>query len=154
MSRSPLALRTQKVLRNHSLYRGTNGDGENMSILNRLGKSLGLSTKELDVEEYMNAAEMEDVDIMHEPAEHYVKPVALEQQEDVEQIKNELAQGNIVLMNIKEMEKRPNTLKGIVDDLKANVEKINGDIARIDNEKILLTPKKIKIIKTKRKASD
>ena len=125
-----------------------------MSILNRLGKSLGLSTKELDVEEYMNAAEMEDVDIMHEPAEHYVKPVALEQQEDVEQIKNELAQGNIVLMNIKEMEKRPNTLKGIVDDLKANVEKINGDIARIDNEKILLTPKKIKIIKTKKKASE
>ena len=58
-----------------------------MSIFNKLGKGLGLSTKELDVEEYMNAAEMDDVDIMHEPAEHYVKPVALEQQEDVEQIK-------------------------------------------------------------------
>src|SRR5271157_4764116 len=125
-----------------------------MSILNKLGKSLGLSTRELDVEEYMNAAEMDDVDIMHEPAEHYVKPVALEQQEDVEQIKNELAQGNIVLMNIKEMAKRPNTLKSIVDDLKVNVEKINGDIARIDDEKILLTPKKIKIIKTKKRASD
>ncbi len=125
-----------------------------MSIFNKLGKSLGLSTKELDVEEYMNAAEMDDVDIMHEPAEHYVKPVALEQQEDVEQIKNELAQGNIVLMNIKEMEKRPNTLKSIVDDLKDSVEKMNGDIARIDNEKILLTPKKIKIIKTKKKASE
>ncbi len=125
-----------------------------MSILNRLGKGLGLSTKELDVEEYMNAAEMDDVDIMHEPAEHYVKPVALEQQGDVEQIKNELAQGNIVLMNIKEMSKRPNTLKTIVDDLKEDVEKINGDIARIDDEKILLTPKKIKIIKTKKKVSE
>lgn len=125
-----------------------------MSILNKLGKSLGLSTKELDVEEYMNAAEMEDVDIMHEPAEHYVKPVALEQQEDAEQIKKELLAGNIVLMNIKEMEKRPNTLKTIVDDLKEDVEKMNGDIARIDDEKILLTPRTIKIIKTKRKASD
>ncbi len=125
-----------------------------MSILNKLGKSLGLSTKELDVEEYMNAAEMEDVDIMHEPAEHYVKPVALEQQEDAEQIKKELLAGNIVLMNIKEMEKRPNTLKTIVDDLKGDVEKMNGDIARIDDEKILLTPRTIKIIKTKRKASD
>ncbi len=103
-----------------------------MSIFNKLGKGLGLSTKELDVEEYMNAAEMDDVDIMHEPAEHYVKPVALEQQEDVEQIKSELAQGNIVLMNIKEMSKRPNTLKSIVDDLKESVEKLNGDIARID----------------------
>ncbi len=122
-----------------------------MSIFNKLGKGLGLSTKELDVEEYMNAAEMDDVDIMHEPAEHYVKPVALEQQEDVEQIKSELAQGNIVLMNIKEMSKRPNTLKSIVDDLKESVEKLNGDIARIDDDKILLTPKKIKIIKTKKK---
>jgi len=126
-----------------------------MSILNKIGQSLGLgSSKGLDVEEYMNAAEMDDVDIMHEPAEHYVKPVALEQQEDLVQIKNELAQGNIVLMNIKEMSKRPNTLKSIVDDLKAHVEKLNGDIARIDDEKILLTPKKIKIIKTKKRASD
>ena len=47
-------------------------------------------------------------------------------------------------MNIKEMAKRPNTLKTIVDDLKGSVEKINGDIARIDDEKILLTPKKDK----------
>jgi hypothetical protein len=154
VSRRVLALQSPKALKNHSSYRGTNGDGENMSILNKLGKGLGLSTKELDVEEYMNAAEMDDVDIMHEPAEHYVKPVALEQQEDVEQIKNELAEGNIVLMNIKEMSKRPNTLKTIVDDLKENVEKINGDIARIDDEKILLTPKKIKIIKTKKKSSE
>ena len=120
-----------------------------MSIFDKLGKSLGIS-KELDMEEYMNAAEMEDVDVMHEPADHYVKPVSLQQQTDADLIKKELNGGNIVLMNIAEMAKRPNTLKGVVDDLKDFADKIDGDIARLDTEKILLTPKKIKIIKTKR----
>ena len=123
-----------------------------MGIFDALGKSLGISSKELDVEEYMKAAEMEDVDVMHEPADHYVKPVSLMQQTDVELIKKELGEGNIVLMNIVEMAKRPNTLKSSVDDLKGYVEKIDGDIARIDNEKILLTPGKIKIIKTRKPA--
>ena len=88
-----------------------------MSIYEKLGKVFGVSTKELDVEEYMNAAEMDNVDVMHEPADHYIKPVALQTESDAELIKKELS---------------------------------NGDIARIDNEKILITPKKIKIIKSKK----
>jgi SepF-like predicted cell division protein (DUF552 family) len=123
-------------------------DGENMSIFEKLGKSLGVSSKGIDVEEYMNAAEMDDV--MHEPADHYIKPVALQQQTDAELIKKELSASNIILMNISEMAKRPNTLKVVIDDLKVFVDKMNGDIARIDQDKILLTPGKIKIIKTRK----
>ena len=103
-----------------------------MSIFEKLGKSLGVSSKGIDVEEYMNAAEMDDVDVMHEPADHYIKPVALQQQTDVELIKKELSSANIILMNISEMAKRPNTLKAVIDDLKVYVDKMNGDIARID----------------------
>ena len=123
-----------------------------MGIFDKLGKTLGVS-KEINLEEYMNAAEMEDVDVMHEPADHYVKPVSLQQQTDADLIKKELNGGNIVLMNITEMAKRPNTLKGVVDDLKSYAEKIDGDIARLDAEKILLTPSKIKIVKTKKAPS-
>ena len=121
-----------------------------MSIFENLGKFLGGSSKGIDVEEYMNAAEMDDVDVMHEPADHYIKPVALQQQTDVELIKKELGSNNIILMNISEMAKRPNTLKAVIDDLKVYVDKMNGDIARIDQDKIILTPGKIKIIKTKK----
>lgn len=121
-----------------------------MSIFEKIGKSLGSSSKGIDVEEYMNAAEMDDVDVMHEPADHYIKPVALMQQTDIELIKKELSSSNIILMNIAEMAKRPNTLKGVIDDLKVFVDKMNGDIARIDEDKILLTPGRIKIIKTKK----
>jgi hypothetical protein len=122
-----------------------------MSIFDRLGKTLGVS-KELDVEEYMNSAELENVDVMNEPADFYVKPVALQQESDLSLIEAELKKKNIILLNISVMSKRPNTLKGMVDRLKTYVKKTNGDIARIDEEKLLITPSKVKIIKTKKSA--
>jgi SepF-like predicted cell division protein (DUF552 family) len=123
-----------------------------MSIFEKIGKSMGVPSKEMDVEEYMNAAEISDVDVMHEPADHYIKPIALQQQTDVELIKKELSSHNIVLLNISEMAKRPNTLKGIIDELKVYSDRQGGDIARIDEDKVLITPAKIKIIKTKKPA--
>ncbi len=129
-----------------------NGDnGEKMSIFNRLGGVLG-AQKELDVEEYMNSAEMENVDVMNEPADFYVKPVALHEESDLALIEAELGRKNIILLNISEMAKRPNTLKALIDKLKDYVAKTNGDIARLDEAKILLTPTKVKIIKSKRPA--
>ncbi|MCL5429927.1 MAG: cell division protein SepF [Candidatus Marsarchaeota archaeon] len=119
-----------------------------MSFFNKLGGVLG-ATKELDVEEYMNSEEMENVDVLNEPADFYIKPVSLQQESDVQLIQNELQRRNIILLNITEMQKRPNTLKGVIDSLKSFVDKTNGDIARIDNDKILLTPAKVKIIKRK-----
>lgn len=120
-----------------------------MGIFDKLGKTLGVS-KELDIEDYMNSAEMENVDIMNEPADFYVKPVALKEEGDVNLIEEELSKKNIILLNISEMSKRPNTLTKIVDTLKEYITKTNGDIARIDEEKILLVPAKVKIIKTKK----
>ncbi|MCL4389478.1 MAG: cell division protein SepF [Candidatus Marsarchaeota archaeon] len=122
-----------------------------MSIFNKLGSALG-GSKELDVEEYMNSAEMENVDVMNEPADFYVKPVALHDENDLSLIEAELQRKNIILLNISEMAKRPNTLKGMVDKLREYVTKTNGDIARLDETKILLTPAKVKIIKSKRPA--
>ena len=120
-----------------------------MSILNRLGGVLG-GSKDLDVEEYMNSAEMENVDVMNEPADFYIKPLALKDESDVAVIEGELQRKNIILLNITDLAKRPQTLKSIIDTLKEYIVKTNGDIARLDVDKILLTPKKIKIVKTKR----
>lgn len=122
-----------------------------MSIFNKLGGVLGTS-KELDVEEYMNSAEMENVDVMNEPADFYIKPVALQQESDLALIEDELRRKNIILLNISELSKRPNTLKAMIDKLKDYVTKTNGDIARLDETKILLTPAKVKIIKSRKPA--
>ena len=120
-----------------------------MGLFDKLGKALG-TAGELNIEDYMNSEEMENVDVMNEPADFYIKPLALQQESDLHIIEEELQKKNIILLNISEMDKRPNTQKTIVESIKEYITKINGDIARIDQDKILLTPTKVKIIKKKK----
>lgn len=120
-----------------------------MGIFDRLGKSIGTS-KDLDIEEYMGSAEMEDVDVVNEPADFYVKPINLQQEADLQVIEDELGKKNIILLNIADMSKRQQTLSGIIDKLKEHLAKINGDIARIGQDKILITPARVKIIKSRK----
>lgn len=87
---------------------------------------------------------------MNEPADFYIKPLTLQQESDIQTIENELQKKNIILLNISELAKRPNTLKGLVDTIRTYVNKINGDIAKIDEDKIILAPAKVKIIKSKK----
>ncbi len=120
-----------------------------MGLFDKLGKAFG-TTNELNIEDYMNSEEMENVDVMNEPADFYIKPFALREEADLQAVEDELQKKNIILLNISELEKRPNTQKALIDSLKEYIGKINGDIARIDESKLLLTPAKVKIIKKKR----
>ena len=117
-----------------------------MGIIEKLASSLGMS-KGIDLEEYMDTVEMEEVDVLHEPADHYIIPIALEREDDTTVIMEELKKGNIVLLNISRMTKWPKKLQNVITALKTHTKKINGDIARIDNDKVILTPTKIKIVK-------
>ncbi|MCL4372393.1 cell division protein SepF [Candidatus Marsarchaeota archaeon] len=123
-----------------------------MGIFDRMGKGLGTS-KELNVEDYMNSEEMENVDVLNEPADFYIKPVTLKSEDDIALIEAELSKKNIILLNVSEMSSRVNTLNGLVSTLKEYVGKIDGDIAQIDKEKIILAPSRVKIIKSKKPAS-
>jgi SepF-like predicted cell division protein (DUF552 family) len=122
-----------------------------MGILQKLSNALGIS-KDMNIEEYMDTVELENVDVLHEAADFYVKPVALESEEDVKVIENELRQRNIILLNVAPMSRNTAKLKTIVANMKGFVTKIDGDIARIDNDKILLTPAKVKIVKSRKRA--
>lgn len=122
-----------------------------MGILQKLSTLLGIS-KEMNVEEYMASEELEGVDILHEGAEHFVKPIALEGEADAAVVEAELGKGNIVLLNFSRIAKQPTRLKTIVGRLREYSMKINGDIARIGNELLLLTPEAIKIIKKRKTA--
>ena len=124
-----------------------------MGLFDDLSKSLGIS-KDQDVdniEEYMDSVDMDNVDVLHEAADFYVKPISLESESDVNVVMDELKQKNLVLLNVSGMKRNTAKLKMIVDNIKAHVHKINGDIARIDEDKILLTPTKVKIVKTRKK---
>ncbi len=120
-----------------------------MGIFSSLSKALGF-TRDINVEEFMSAAEAEDVDLMHAQADFYVKPIALQNDSDVKVVQDELTQKNIVLLNFSPIMRNPTKLKAIVTELKAFASGINGDIARIDEDKILLTPSNVKIVKKRR----
>jgi len=120
-----------------------------MGLFQKISHVLGLG-RDMDIEEYMDTIELEEVDMMHEAADFYVKPVALESEADAKVIAEELKNKNIILLNITPMARNQAKLKAIVNELKKFVHKINGDIARIDNEKILLTPAKVKIVKSRK----
>lgn len=107
----------------------------------------------MNIEEYMNSAEMEDVDLLHEPADMYIKPVTITSERDLEPIEAEVSKKNIILLDISELNKRPNTRNSIIASLKSFAEKINGDIGQIDENRVLITPAKVKIIKRKKAGS-
>jgi len=120
-----------------------------MSLFNWLGKDLGASN-EINIDDYMNSEEMKNVDVLNEPADFYVKPLNLESDSDISVIEEELGKKNILLINTSSLANRPKTLKALIDKLKEYVNKIGGDIGSIDTEKVIVTPAKVKIIKTKK----
>ena len=103
--------------------------------------------EEIDMEEFLNNLDVEE-EITYEDADAFVKPLVLTEQSDVESIMSEVKAGNVVLLNIEDIGKRNALkLKECVNSLKAGVESVDGDIARISHDRIILTPHRVKIIK-------
>ena len=108
-------------------------------------------TKEesVDIEDFLNNLD-EVEEESYDDADAFVKPMDLVVDSDVEAIINETKQGNIVLMNISDLAKRNAIkLKELIGMIKAEVKAIDGDIARISQGRVLVTPSKVKIIKKK-----
>ena len=120
-----------------------------MGIFSKISETLGIS-RDMTLDEFMTANDAEDVDVMHKSASMYVKPIALQADGDVKVVEEELSNRNIVLLNISPVARNPQKLKGYVDGLKRFVTSINGDMARIDEDKILLVPGDVKIVKRRK----
>ncbi len=117
-----------------------------MGILDKLlGKEDEIET--VNIEECLDEDES---DAITPPAEFYVKKIPLRNEGDAELVARELKGKNIIILNIAPLAKQPKRLKKIVMKLKQFVDKINGDIAKITETYIILTPEKIKIAKAKK----
>lgn len=76
----------------------------------------------------------------------YVKSVDLQSLNDVQIIANELKSGNIVIIDITAlMNQDPAELKRAIDQLKGICHGIGGDIGRLTESKVLVTPRFIRI---------
>jgi hypothetical protein len=103
----------------------------------------------VDLEDFLNNLD-EVEEETYDDADAFVKPMDLVVDADVTAIVSEVKNGNIVLVNIADLSKRNALkLKDLIGMVKENVKSIDGDIARISQGRVLVTPSKVKIIKKK-----
>lgn len=112
----------------------------------------GSKSQPVNVDQAMNALEDEDVDVIHGPAEYYVKPISLDSDVDLDVVQTELGSKNVVLLSVSAASRNPAKLKEQLSRLSGFAQSINGDIARISEDKILITPSNMKIAKNSKKA--
>ena len=112
-------------------------------------KVMDKGNQEVDLEDFLNNLD-EVQEETYDDADAFVKPMDLVVDADVDAIMKEVKTGNIVLMNISDLAKRnAQKLKELVGILKEQVKAIDGDVARISQGRVLVTPSKVKIIKRK-----
>ena len=124
-----------------------------MGILEKISKTIGLDDKKEDkgnLDEYMKEIEMENADALNPAADFYVKPIRLRSEEHADLIITELKNRNIVMIDINDIAKQEKKVKRLIGKVKDYILKNNGDIAMISPQKILATPSRVKIIKTRK----
>ncbi len=78
--------------------------------------------------------------------ETYIKAIPLKAYEDVDMIKSEVRAGNVVITNVSPLAKTNiEDVKRAINELNEYAVLIQGDIARLGEERVILTPKTIKI---------
>ena len=84
----------------------------------------------------------------------YVKAMPLKGLDDVEKIKGELSAGNILIIKLTPLALEDiEAVKDAIEELKSFTETLGGDIARLGEERIVLTPPNIKIWRKPKEAA-
>jgi SepF-like predicted cell division protein (DUF552 family) len=118
-------------------------------IIHGISKALGVKRDEGD-DYKIEEKDVHGVDIFHEKVDRWVNPITLRTLEDVNVIKHELTQGNIVLLDMKAVEKMEKRSKEALAILKRFCVENKGDMARVTDSKFLITPPKVRIVKRKK----
>jgi SepF-like predicted cell division protein (DUF552 family) len=117
---------------------------------------MGFFDKIFGKNETVEVPDLEDImqaegDVVSPPADFYVKRIDLRNEGDGDLAVKELGSKNIIIVNVVPLSKQPNRLKTILSKLKMHAGKINGDIALLSQDMLILTPANVKIVKSKPK---
>lgn len=84
------------------------------------------------------------------PSKTYLKAMPLRELSDLENIKTEVKNGNIIILRVTPLaSKSIENVKTAVNDLYQFAESIEGDIARLGEERVVICPKTIRIWREK-----
>lgn len=85
----------------------------------------------------------------------YLKAVPLKELTDLENIKNEVKNGNIIILRVTPLaNKSIDEVKSAVNELYEFTESIGGDIARLGEERVVICPKNMRIWREKTPVSN
>jgi len=91
-----------------------------------------------------------NISIPYVECKTYLKAIPLRDLSDLEDIKTEIQNGNVLILRITPLaSKSIESVKSAVNDLYAFTESIGGDIARLGEERVVICPKNIRIWREK-----
>jgi len=94
----------------------------------------------------------EDKEVMDKT---YLRAMPLRDLSDLEAIKNEVKNGNVLILRITPLaSKSIEDVKRAVNELYEFAESIGGDIARLGEERVVICPQNIRIWREKRQVTD
>lgn len=101
---------------------------------------------DVDIEEILTDVSIRDGKIIEREDIIYVKPLEIDSEgKGVGSAIKELEKGNIVVLNIKAVAANKLLVNNIVRELRVTAEEMDGDIAMLSPEKILIVPTGVKI---------
>ena len=84
------------------------------------------------------------------PSKTYLKAMPLRELSDLDNIKTEVQNGNIIILRVTPLaSKSIEDVKAAVNDLFQFADSIGGDIARLGEERVVITPKTVRIWREK-----
>lgn len=102
--------------------------------------------KGADSDEGVDYVEIDGVNAGENDGKTVIKVETLTDFNDTERIQNELRKGNIVWTKIKPLREKDMTeLRRAVDRLRKTAVAVNGDIAGIDEDYLVLTPEHVRV---------
>ena len=112
------------------------------------GKSKRAEEPVLDEEEKPDEA------VVAVPEKVYLKALPLRDLEDVEMIKQEVKSGNVLILKVSPLAKKSiDDVKTAVSELLEFTQSVGGDIARLGEERVVITPASIRIWREKTTAA-
>jgi SepF-like predicted cell division protein (DUF552 family) len=118
-----------------------------------LGKTIGKLVPKIKKDE-KNESEEKEQRSSPNPSGVYLKAMPLRSLEDVETIKREIKAGNILILKVSPLAKKSvEDVKQAISELYEFTQSIGADIARLGEERVVITPPSIKIWREKKKSS-
>ncbi|RKY95759.1 MAG: hypothetical protein DRQ06_02990 [Candidatus Hydrothermota bacterium] len=116
-----------------------------MGIINKI---LG-DKKSGDIEGYIDLEKYVESTSETPPASMYVRVGEIQRYEDLKNFTDYVYGGNVLILDFSPIAEEEVILKRITNDLKKMVQEINGDIAGIGNNLMIIAPSNVKVDRRK-----